>query len=126
MLRLRAVDHIGIVVTDLDRSLRFYQALGVELVRLPRRPGGATVLKAGWHGNQACSATRTRRGRAAVSELDHLCLEMDAAAMDDIVAALAAAQITPAGAPVPRSDGTALFVLDPDGARIELLVKHER
>ena len=47
MLRPRAIDHVDIVVTDMARSLQFYQALGIELVRLPRRPGGATVIKVG-------------------------------------------------------------------------------
>ena len=45
---------------------------------------------------------------------------------DEIVAALVEAKIAIASGPVARSDGTALFVHDPDGARIELLVKHER
>ena len=58
--------------------------------------------------------------------LDHLCLEMDAATIDEVVAALGAAGIAVASGPVARSDGTALFVHDPDGARIELLVKHTR
>ena len=38
MLRPRAIDHVGILVTDMDRSLRFYQALGMELLHMPRRP----------------------------------------------------------------------------------------
>jgi catechol 2,3-dioxygenase-like lactoylglutathione lyase family enzyme len=125
VLRLLAVDHVGIVVTDLDRSLRFYQALGVELIRLPRRPGGATVLKAGGTElNMFCNPNAA--GHDGSQRLDHLCLEMDAATIDEVVAALGAAGLEVASGPVARSDGTALFVHDPDGARIELLVKHER
>jgi lactoylglutathione lyase len=124
VLRPRAIDHVGIVVTDMDRSLRFYEALGIELVRLPRRPGGATVLKVGDKEiNVFCNPAAVNGGGA--QRLDHLCLEMAAATIDEVVAALAAAGIT-AGEPVARSDGTALFVHDPDGARIELLVKHPR
>jgi catechol 2,3-dioxygenase-like lactoylglutathione lyase family enzyme len=51
---------------------------------------------------------------------------MDAATIDEVVAALGEAGLAVASGPVARSDGTALFVHDPDGARIELLVKHER
>jgi lactoylglutathione lyase len=125
VLRPRAIDHVGIVVTDLDRSLRFYQALGIELIHLPRRPGGATVLKIGDKEiNMFCNPAAVGGGER--QRLDHLCLEMEAAAIDDIVAALGEAGIAVASGPVARSDGTALFVHDPDGARIELLVKHER
>ena len=125
MLRPRALEHVGIVVTDLDRALAFYQALGVELIRLPRRPGGATVLKAGGTEiNMFCNPDAVADG--GPQRLDHLCLEMDAATIDEVVAALGPAGLTIASGPVARSDGTALFVHDPDGARIELLVKHER
>ena len=125
MLRPRALDHVGIVITDLDRSLRFYRALGVELIRLPRRPGGATVLKAGGTEiNMFCNPDAA--GEGGPQRLDHLCLEMDAATIDEVIAALGAAGLAVASGPVARSDGTALFVHDPDGARIELLVKHER
>ncbi len=123
MLRPKALDHIGIVVTDLERSLRFYEALGVELVRRPRRPGGATVLRPGNADvNMFCNPASTDCGER--QRIDHLCLEMDAATIDVVIEGLAAVGIAAAGGPVARSDGTALFVHDPDGARIELLVKH--
>jgi lactoylglutathione lyase len=122
MLRPRAFDHVGIMVTDLERSLRFYRALGAELIRLPRRPGGGAVLMVGDKElNMFCNPAAVGGG---AQRLDHLCLEMDAATIDEIVAALGEVGIAVASGPVARSDGTALFVNDPDGARIELLVKH--
>jgi catechol 2,3-dioxygenase-like lactoylglutathione lyase family enzyme len=125
VLRPRAIDHVGVVVTDMDRSLRFYQALGMELLHLPRRPGGAAALKIGDKElNLFCNPAAA--GAERPQRLDHLCLEMDAATIDEVVAALGEAGLTVASGPVARSDGTALFVHDPDGARIELLVKHER
>ena len=33
MLRPRNFEHIGIVATDFERSLRFYSALGLEVLR---------------------------------------------------------------------------------------------
>jgi catechol 2,3-dioxygenase-like lactoylglutathione lyase family enzyme len=123
VLRPKALDHVGIVVTDMERSLRFYQALGLELVRLPRRPGGATVLKLGnAEINMFCNPESAGGGER--QRLDHLCLEMDSGTMDELIAGLGAAGVKIAGGPIGRSDGTALFVQDPDGARVELLVKH--
>jgi lactoylglutathione lyase len=123
MLRLKALDHVGLVVTDLDRSIQFYEALGVELVRRPRRPGGATVMRFGnAEFNMFCNPDAIDCSER--QRVDHLCLEIDAATIEDVMADLGAVGIAVARGPVPRSDGTALFVHDPDGARIELLVKH--
>jgi catechol 2,3-dioxygenase-like lactoylglutathione lyase family enzyme len=48
MLRPKALDHVGLIVTDLDRSLRFYKALGLELLRRSERcTGSSAVLKVG-------------------------------------------------------------------------------
>jgi catechol 2,3-dioxygenase-like lactoylglutathione lyase family enzyme len=48
MLRPKALDHVGLIVTDMDRSLRFYQALGLELMRRSERGAGSSaVLKVG-------------------------------------------------------------------------------
>ena len=33
MLRLKALDHVGLKVTDMDRTLDFYQRLGLTLLR---------------------------------------------------------------------------------------------
>ena len=123
MLRLKALDHVGLIVTDMERSIQFYEALGVEFVRRPRRPGGATVMKFGnAEFNMFCNPDAADCGER--QRVDHLCLEIDAATIEDVVAELGTAGIAVDRGPVPRSDGTALFVRDPDGARIELLIKH--
>jgi catechol 2,3-dioxygenase-like lactoylglutathione lyase family enzyme len=48
---------------------------------------------------------------------------MEAASIDELMVDLQAAGIAVASVPVKRGDGAALFVRDPDGLRIELLVK---
>ena len=55
--------------------------------------------------------------------LDHFCLEVESASIDELMAALARAGIAVAKQPVKRSDGVSLFVSDPDGCRVELIVK---
>lgn len=123
MLKPRNFEHIGIVVTDIDRSLRFYTALGVKLLR--RRGEGHHAFAALRMGeaeiNVFCNPDR--RYGDEPQRVDHLCLCMDAATIDDLVVDLRDAGIAIASGPVKRSDGMALFVHDPDGTRLELLVK---
>ncbi len=128
MLRPKALDHVGLKVTDMDRSLRFYcDALGLELLRRSDRDGGVTsaVLRVG---NQELNVF-SRSGFASARRdddpagLDHFCLEIQAATIEDVVAALRGAGVEPTRGPIKRRDGTSLFVDDPDGCRVELIVK---
>jgi|SRR6516164_2333809 catechol 2,3-dioxygenase-like lactoylglutathione lyase family enzyme len=123
MLRPRSFEHIGIVVTDLDQTLRFYvDGLGLKLLR---RKGeglvGSAALKAGQVEINVFSNPAAETGR--LQRIDHLCLSMESATIDALIAALGEAGIPVASSPVRRSDGIALFVRDPDGIRVELLVK---
>jgi lactoylglutathione lyase len=123
MMRLKALDHVGLIVTDMERSIEFYEALGAELVHRQRRPGGATAMRFGnAELNMFCNPDAVDCSER--QRVDHLCLEIDAVTIEDVIAELGTVGIAVARGPVPRSDGTALFVHDPDGARIELLVKH--
>lgn len=126
MLRPKAFEHIGIIVADLDRSLRFYtEGLGLELLRR-RGTGsrGSAALKAGdTEINVFCNADSTVLGSDEPQKIDHLCLSMETASIADLILALREVEISIASGPVERSDGTALFVRDPDGIRVELLVK---
>jgi catechol 2,3-dioxygenase-like lactoylglutathione lyase family enzyme len=126
MLRLKALDHVGIVVTDMDRSLRFYvDGLGMALLR--RRGEGADGFAALGIGNAEinvfCNPLSATAGQDGPERVHHLCLAVDSATIDDVVAALGEAGIAVARGPLKRSDGMALFVHDPDGLRIELQLK---
>ena len=57
--------HLGLRVTDLDRSLAFYTTLGyAELGRVPNTPfGSLTMLKLPRTPSSAWSSCTTRRGR---------------------------------------------------------------
>jgi catechol 2,3-dioxygenase-like lactoylglutathione lyase family enzyme len=126
MLRLKALDHVGIFVTDMDASLRFYvDGLGMALLR--RRGTGADGFAALGIGNAEinvfCNPRSATAGDHPPQRVDHLCLTVQSASIDDLVASLATAGLPIASGPVQRSDGMALFVHDPDGLRIELQVK---
>lgn len=124
MLKPRNFEHVGIVATDIERSIAFYTALGIEVLR--RRGEGHQAFAALKMGeaeiNLFCNPDR--RYGDEPRQVDHLCLCMEAASIDDLMLDLRAAGIAVASGPVKRSDGTALFVHDPDGLRVELLVKH--
>jgi glyoxylase I family protein len=128
MLKPKALDHVGLKVTDMDNSLRFYcDGLGLELLRRSDKgPGVASaVLRVGGQEMNLFSNPGFAAGASADDPpgLDHFCLEVESASIDELVSALARAGIAVVKPPVKRSDGVSLFVSDPDGCRVELIVK---
>ena len=128
MLTPKALDHVGLKVTDMDKSLRFYcDGLGLELLRRSNKgPGVASaVLRVGDQEMNLFSNPDFAAGASAGDPpgLDHFCLEVESASIDELLLALARAGIAVAKPPVKRSDGVSLFVSDPDGCRVELIVK---
>jgi glyoxylase I family protein len=122
------IQHVGLVVSDLDRSRRFYSdALGLEEVPRPSnfvfdgawfRFGGTELhLLSGAH------ATGGAGQRDPGSGVDrgmthHLALEVDD--LDGVCARLAEHGVELAGGPMPRGDGyVQVFFLDPDGHVLE-------
>jgi catechol 2,3-dioxygenase-like lactoylglutathione lyase family enzyme len=128
MLKPKALDHVGLKVTDMDKSLRFYcDGLGLKLLRRrDRGPGIASAVLAVGAQEMNLFSNPGFASSAPVGDppgLDHFCLEIECASIDELMAALARAGIAVAKPPVKRSDGVALFVSDPDGCRVELIVK---
>lgn len=133
----KALDHVGLLVSDMDRSLRFYcDGLGLELLRRSDRASGvaSAVLRVGAQEmnlfsdplfGTAPEARRPRQGSNATG-IDHFCLEVEAASVAELSTALANAGITVTKGPTKRRDGVSLFVTDPDGVRVELIVKAAR
>ena len=128
MLRPKALDHVGLKVTDMDRSLRFYcEALGLELLRRLDRGGGVTVAVLRL-GNQelnvfSCADFASSHRDDDPAGLDHFCLEIESITTEDLVAALRRSGVEVAKGPEKRRDGTSYFVDDPDGCRVELIIK---
>ena len=127
MLQLKALDHVGLNVTDMDKTLDFYQRLGLTLLRVsgPHADGlrsavlqvGSQELNVFSHPNCVSSGTEHPVG------VDHFCVTVDAASVDDVIAELRQVGIAIICGPEKRRDGTALFVHDPDGVRVELQLK---
>ena len=128
MLRARALDHVGLLVHDLDKALQFYQALGLELLRIvgPKSDGSRiAVLRVGTQELNIFSAPVVSSGRLETSAgMDHFCLEMEAVSVDEVIQDLRRAGIEVPGGPVQRREGASVFVSDPDGVAVELLIKN--
>ena len=130
MLRPKALDHVGLKVTDMDKSLHFYQTLGLELLRRsgPKADGEwSAVLKVGsqeinvfYHPEFVSADKETPAG------VDHFCFTMEAASIGQLIGDLRHAGIDIVKGPVERRDGTSVFVSDPDGARVELRVENAK
>ncbi len=126
MLRPKAIDHVGLKVSDMDRTLRFYQALGLEVLRTagPRADGvRSAVIRVG--SQEMNVFARPGLGTVEIENavgVDHFCLEMDAPSMDALIADLRQAGLAIASGPMERRDGTSVFVNDPDGVRVELRI----
>ena len=117
------IDHVSVGVSDLERSVRFYEATLVPLglSRLVTRP--ATV---GFGKTYPEFWINLRAGMTKVSPEsgNHICLRAKATAeVDAFHAAALGAGGRSDGAPGPRPHDRvkyyAAFVIDPDGNRIE-------
>ncbi len=125
----RGIQHCALVVSDLERSRRFYgEALG--LAEIPRPSSFAFAgawFQAGvdevhliLEGDTTMRAGASAHGSGlAVGLVTHLALEVD-----DLGAALGRLRghdIEIGGGPMPRGDGVdQAFVLDPDGYVVEV------
>jgi catechol 2,3-dioxygenase-like lactoylglutathione lyase family enzyme len=127
VFRLTGLDHVGLKVVDLDRTLRFYQRLGLTVLRTsgPDADGvRSAVIQVGEQElNVFAHPGFASAGPDDPVGMDHFCLVVDAASIDDVVAGLRQAGIEIARGPVKRRNGAAVFVEDPDGVRVELQLK---
>lgn len=115
MLRPKALDHVALKVTDMDKTLHFYQVLGLKLLRTsgPNADGErSAVLRVDRQEINIFS----HPDFASVDKenpigMDHLCLNMDAASIDELIADLRQAGIEIfrgrwSGVTVPRCSST--------------------
>jgi catechol 2,3-dioxygenase-like lactoylglutathione lyase family enzyme len=123
------IQHVGLVVSDLERSCRFYRdALGLEEVP---RPSNFTFAGAwfrfGDHELHLLAEAHTTGGAgqpdagvgAERGLTHHLAFEVDD--LDTACARLGDAGVPLTGGPMPRGDGvTQVFFRDPDGYVLEL------
>jgi catechol 2,3-dioxygenase-like lactoylglutathione lyase family enzyme len=127
VLHPKALDHLALKVTDMDKTLHFYhEVLGLELLRSsgPNEGGGrSAVLQAG--GQKLDLFSRPDFVSADKDKpvgMDHLCLIMEGAAVADLITYLQRAEVEIFWGPVERHGSTSVYVYDPDGVHVELRV----
>jgi lactoylglutathione lyase len=128
MLMPEALDHVAVIVTDMDRSLRFYSdVLGLELLRRSGQDASgasSAVLRVGSQEiNVFCRADLVPTHGDGPHGINHFCLAMGSATIGDLIGALSQAGIDIARGPVEFRGGTSVFVKDPDGVEVELTIK---
>ena len=131
MLRPKALDHVALEVTDMDKTLHFYhQVLGLELLRTsgPHAEGGrsAVVKVGGQEMNVFSRPDLVSVDKENAVGVDHFCLTMEAASVDALMADLRQAGIDSFRGPVEFRDGTSVFVSDPDGVHVELRLEKKK
>ncbi len=124
-LKPKALDHIGLKVTDMDKSLRFYhEVLGLDLIRAsgPNENGNrsAAVRAGGQTLDLFYRSDFVPADRENPVGMDHVCLTVEAPSVEDLMAYLREAGVEIFWAPVVRDRSTSVYVYDPDGIHVEL------
>jgi catechol 2,3-dioxygenase-like lactoylglutathione lyase family enzyme len=127
-LQVRSIDHITIVVKDLEASSRFYtRVLGMREVERPDFgfPGrwfqaGSTQIHMNVEGDEAGRAGLPSMGNKKVTRAFHYAFLVDDG--HAVAEWLKAADIPIAAGPQHRPDGAIqVYIRDPDGHLIELV-----
>mgnify|MGYP002622738454 CR=1 FL=1 len=126
-LKVRHIDHVTVVVKDLEASRRFYvDILGMDEVERPAFgfPGlwfqaGPTQIHLIEQNKESGPAGNQVAADASISRTRHFAFEVEDAGAAQ--AALESAGLTLAAGPKQRPDGpTQIYVQDPDGHLVEL------
>jgi catechol 2,3-dioxygenase-like lactoylglutathione lyase family enzyme/uncharacterized protein YunC (DUF1805 family) len=129
-IRVKHIDHVTFVVSDLERSRLFYRdVLGMQEVARPnfKFPGlwfqaGPTQIHLILEHPESGPAQVTLPERCAISRTRHVAFEIDDA--EAAVNRLGELGVTIVDGPKHRPDGpTQLYVLDPDNNLIELFAR---
>lgn len=121
--------HIGVVVSDLERSTGFYRALGFEVVKdLPAEDGsrairfirlGSFELELFWYAEPSAPAPGPAgRGQLGFRHLALRTTDIDATLADVKAAGVAPSELEVRRVPIGYS---LVFLTDPDGIEIEIV-----
>ena len=128
MLNVTGLDHIGLKVTDMDRSLYFYHdVLGLEILHTsgPHENGGRSATLCA--GNEKLDVFYRPDFVAADRDkpvgMDHLCLTVESDSMEEVLEVLQQHDVEVMWGPVARHGTTSVYIFDPDGIHVELRLR---
>jgi len=126
-MKLLGLDHVGLVVTDLDKSVDFYTRLGLVVLRTsgPDAKGvRSAVVKVGSQELNISSRPDAVpvEGHENTAGMHHFCLRVEAASAEALMADVRQAGLEIVRGPTKRRDGVSFFLSDPDGVRVELQI----
>ena len=110
---VRGLNHLTLAVVDLDRSLTFYADVLGMVVRAVWPAGAYLEAGALW----LCLSVDPEAASRPHSDYTHVALDVAEADFEDLSARVAA--VAPQWRDN-RSEGPSLYVLDPDGHKLEL------
>ena len=120
---IRYVDHVGITVQDLERSIAFYAKLGFAVVRrMTTASNGIAFVRNGLAELELFGPKTGVPGPARTlheDEIQHIAFHVDA--IDDAVATLEGRGITFTSAVQRTRTRAHVFFTDPDGTPLQLL-----
>ena len=119
-IRARGLDHVVLVVADVERSLAWYlEELGGQPVRLEEWRAGEVLFPS--VRLSASTIIDLIHGDRSGQNVDHICIEIEPT---DLTAVAASGRFDVVGGPAElfgaRGMGIGLYVRDPDGNVIEL------
>jgi catechol 2,3-dioxygenase-like lactoylglutathione lyase family enzyme len=117
-LQVNGIDHVVLNVRDLERSKTFYmEILGFGFRSEFARPDAKMCFLR--CGSQGLDLAEVREAEIHGGlEMNHMALRIAAGTIDEVVAELTKVGLAPVGV---SHDPNTVFILDPDGHRIELL-----
>jgi catechol 2,3-dioxygenase-like lactoylglutathione lyase family enzyme len=110
---VRGLNHLTLAVSDLARSLRFYEQLGFKLAA--QWPEGA-YLEAG--GLWLCLSLDQAARTSPHPDYTHIALDVGEDDFPELAGRMAGVPIWKEN----RNEGASLYLLDPDGHKLELHV----
>ena len=119
---IRGIDHIELIVRDVDEHVSFFQAMGFELLQRTLHHGGSAELKAPGEG-QPVLEIHTVTGEESIG-INHIAFKVDDAR--EAYDALTAKGVGFAAEPhlVEATGRTIANFRDPDGWRLQLVDSH--
>lgn len=120
MLHVTGMDHVVLVVADVERSVAWYRdLLGLETLRFDEWKAGRVPFPS-MRVNER-TIIDILAGARTGTNVDHLCLVIEPT---DLAAVAAGGDFDVVEGPVTRwgarGDGTSIYVRDPDGHMVEL------